>query len=213
MEQATFYDQVAVHYRKLCERRLNYINAVDKIVIDEISLLVPHVKSMLDVGAADGVRGIHIAKLAGVKSLTLLEPSGAMVALINQPKPPQNMKLKVIQGTAENISNFIGKSEKFDVITMLWNVLGHVPDHESRITALVRMKRYLSKKGLLLFDLNNRYNVRAYGKQIVLKNYLTDKNNPSGSFDVNGAFFIKCVQVMKIFKLGDMYLVLARPKI
>jgi len=189
MERAIFYDQIALFYRDLSKPRENYINTVNHIVINEVTLSETPARSMLDIGAADGVRGIQIAQQIGIQELTLLEPSQEMVALINNRIIPQNIQQTVIQGTAESLSISIDKNAKFDVITVLWNVLGHIPDHQSRISVLNNLKQKLSKNGKLYFDLNNRYNVSAYGKTIVFNNYMNDKNNPSKSFNDNGNIF------------------------
>jgi hypothetical protein len=58
--------------------------------------------------------------------------------------------------------------EKFDVITCLWNVLGHVEGRAARIEGLSRMKALLSPDGSLFIDVNNRHNSAAYGWATVL---------------------------------------------
>lgn len=192
MKEAKFYDQIAPYYRKLSEPRTSYINAVNRTVVNAILLSQSPVVSMLDVGAADGVRGMQIAEKIHAKKLTLLEPSKEMVILINKQNQSKNHYLKVVQGYVENLPTVLNKEGgKFDVITMLWNVLGHVPDRQSRITALRNLKQLLSTDGRLYFDINNRYNVKAYGKDIVKNNYTVDINNPSGLYDNNGDILYK----------------------
>ena len=53
--------------------------------------------------------------------------------------------------------------ETFDVITCLWNVLGHVREFENRVRAMRAMKKLLSPEGRCFIDVNHRYNARAYG--------------------------------------------------
>jgi 2-polyprenyl-3-methyl-5-hydroxy-6-metoxy-1,4-benzoquinol methylase len=53
--------------------------------------------------------------------------------------------------------------QRFDVITCLWNVLGHVEHAADRARGLARLGALLSSRGLLLIDVNHRYNTRAYG--------------------------------------------------
>jgi len=54
-------------------------------------------------------------------------------------------------------------TDKFDVITCLWNVLGHLESHKTRQAALRKMSHMLSPNGLIFVDVNNRYNARSYG--------------------------------------------------
>jgi SAM-dependent methyltransferase len=65
--------------------------------------------------------------------------------------------------------------EEFDVITALWNVLGHVPDNQ-RAAALAVVSRHLRFGGRFMFDVNNRYNARAYGEKIVAANRKADES-------------------------------------
>src|SRR5262249_6546697 len=54
-------------------------------------------------------------------------------------------------------------SERFDVITCLWNVLGHVTTADKRQQALSSAAHLLSPHGLLFLDVIHRYNLRSYG--------------------------------------------------
>jgi SAM-dependent methyltransferase len=53
-------------------------------------------------------------------------------------------------------------SERFDVITCLWNVLGHIAA-ENRERTLRAVAHLLSPDGKFFLDINHRYNLRAYG--------------------------------------------------
>lgn len=63
--------------------------------------------------------------------------------------------------------------EPFQVITCLWNVFGHVPE-QHRLIFLENLRNLLAREGRLYIDVNNRYNSRAYGWKVVLKNMLRD---------------------------------------
>ena len=54
-------------------------------------------------------------------------------------------------------------AERFDVITCLWNVLGHVPTAEKRLHALSAIASLLTPNGRFFLDVNHRYNARSYG--------------------------------------------------
>jgi SAM-dependent methyltransferase len=53
-------------------------------------------------------------------------------------------------------------SERFDVITCLWNVLGHIAT-EKRQSVLNVMARLLTPQGKFFLDVNHRYNLHSYG--------------------------------------------------
>jgi 2-polyprenyl-3-methyl-5-hydroxy-6-metoxy-1,4-benzoquinol methylase len=61
---------------------------------------------------------------------------------------------------AENLPE---REEGFDVITCLWNVLGHVRTGQKRLLALRKMRSLLYQDGLIFLDINNRYNAESYG--------------------------------------------------
>jgi len=54
------------------------------------------------------------------------------------------------------------KVEKFDIITCLWNVLGHV-SADKRVAVLSSVASLLAQNGKFFLDVNHRYNVRSYG--------------------------------------------------
>ena len=114
---------------------------------------------MLDAGAADGTRSRRIAAACGIPELVMLEPSVAM------------------QGAREGCfwtmrAEELGSaSGEFDVITCLWNVLGHVSD---RVEALRQFARLLAPEGRAILDVNHRYNARQYGVLPTLGRFLRD---------------------------------------
>jgi SAM-dependent methyltransferase len=71
-------------------------------------------------------------------------------------------------------------SERFDVITCLWNVLGHVAT-ENREHTLCAVAQLLSPDGKFFLDINHRYNLRAYGILPACARWLRDHLFPSES--------------------------------
>ena len=65
----------------------------------------------------------------------------------------------------------------------LWNVFGHIKNKEKLFE---KIKNELKHKGLLIFDVNNRYNISQYGITSVIKNILIDifTTNKSGNFNL-----------------------------
>jgi len=108
---------------------------------------------MLDVGSGDGRRAQRIAAAAGIKTLVLLEPSTAMRQ--HWPSGVRGLPIR-----AEDLDTV---EETFDVITCLWNVLGHVSSETQRVHVLRQFARLLSPNGIVFIDVNHRYNMREYG--------------------------------------------------
>ena len=72
----------------------------------------------------------------------------------------------------ENIKDL---NQKFDAITCLWNVFGHVSTNEKRLNILKDIKKKLNPKGYLIFDVNNRHNAKQYGIIKIIYRVLVDK--------------------------------------
>ena len=85
----------------------------------------------------------------------LAEPSEKMLS-----RTPNGVG--VWRDRAEELGNR-QSSQKFDVITCLWNVLGHIPGITHRTQALNAIRCLLSEKGRFFLDVTHRYNVRSYG--------------------------------------------------
>jgi len=161
------YDRLAPHYRAFSERRAVYLDAVDRYVIAHAA----RGARMLDVGSGDGVRACGIAQRIGALRLVLCEPSPAMAALCRN----QNADA-VWECAAETMVETV---ERFEVITCLWNVLGHLDGRLARTTALQRMHCLLAPQGRLFCDVNNRHNARAYGRARVILRRALDCVVPS----------------------------------
>jgi 2-polyprenyl-3-methyl-5-hydroxy-6-metoxy-1,4-benzoquinol methylase len=147
-----FYEILAPGYREYCRTKAEYLDSIDRLVIEQIP---PSANSLLDIGAGDGVRAQRIAQARGLETLVLLEPSKSMAAFCHERTATVVWAMR-----AEHLPE---SDHRFDVITCLWNVLGHIPDDASRVTSLRRMRSLLTNSGRIFLDVNNRYNARAYG--------------------------------------------------
>lgn len=166
MMAAEPYDRLAPHYRSFAQARSTYLDAVDRHVIAHAR----HGGRMLDVGSGDGVRAVRIARAIGAVYLVLSEPSEGMHRLASlQPAD------EIWQVSAQQLYD---TAQRFDVITCLWNVLGHLPGRDARIAALSRMGRLLAPGGTIFCDVNNRHNSRAYGRARVMLRRLIDGAMP-----------------------------------
>jgi len=161
------YDRLSQTYAELARRRERYLIGVER----EILARVPSgCASLLDIGAGDGSRALRIASQVGISRVVRVEPSEKMAA--------QTPTGTVIwRNRAEELANRPG-DEKFDVITCLWNVLGHIQGTARRSQALHAVKSLLSEKGKFFTDVTHRYNVRSYGLLPTTARWLHDSFVP-----------------------------------
>jgi 2-polyprenyl-3-methyl-5-hydroxy-6-metoxy-1,4-benzoquinol methylase len=153
---AAAYDQLAPHYRELAQQRGVYLDAVDRFIVEHAGAPVG---SLLDVGAGDGVRGVAVAQRLGARRIVLCEPGTEFARRCEA--------LGVDEVWWMSAEQLPDAAPAFDIILCLWNVLGHLPDHASRVAALTRMKALLNPSGSIFFDVNNRHNAHAYGRMRV----------------------------------------------
>lgn len=150
-DPVTAYERLAPAYLAFSKQRELYIRGIER----EIIARVPGgAHSLLDIGAGDGLRATRMARSAGIARMVLVEPSPAMAGLAKS-----TAEIWCIRAEELNARNI---TERFDVITCLWNVLGHVRS-ENRGRALEAAAKLLSSNGRLFLDVNHRYNAATYG--------------------------------------------------
>lgn len=165
---ASAYDMLASVFRSLSQSRNAYLSSIDRIVVTRTPA---GARALLDVGAGDGVRAWRIARSRRIPRLVLAEPSEAMSARCRRLRGAEVWRVR-----AEDLPE---GGQKFDVITCLWNVLGHVENHQKRLLALRKIGSLLSDSGRIFLDVNNRYNARSYGRVKTLGRILYDRVLPS----------------------------------
>jgi SAM-dependent methyltransferase len=161
------YDRLAPHYRAYAARRSSYILAVDRYIHTHAA----RGARLLDVGSGDGVRAVEIGHAIAASKIVLCEPSSRMAACCRGQQVHA-----VWEAAAQALPD---TDERFEVITCLWNVLGHLPGRQARIDALSGMRRLLAPGGKIFCDVNNRHNARAYGHAKVTLRRLLDGLVPS----------------------------------
>lgn len=158
------YDRIAPVYPRIAAHRHAYLRAIGDLVVAHIPA---GSRSLLDVGAGDGTRAFHIAKQTGITEIVLLEPSAGMRR--NAPATAE-----IWPQRAENVHS----DRHFDVITCLWNVLGHIPSTEARIGVLAGLAGLLTPQGRMFLDVNHRYNLRSYGGFRTAARFVYDNLRP-----------------------------------
>lgn len=146
------YDRLAPHYAHLCLRRRAYLETVERLISER---LPPGSHALLDLGSGDGKRAFSIARRTGIQRLVVLEPAPKMTA--QGTAQGELWPIRAEDLTPDKVS------ERFDVITCLWNVLGHITSPEKRRKALCHVADLLSPEGIFFLDVIHRYNLRSYG--------------------------------------------------
>ncbi len=168
LDPVAAYDRIAPVYASLAQQRSAYLDAIDRLVVAESP---PGSQSLLDAGAGDGRRATRIAAAAGLRQIVLVEPSGAM-----RSHCPAQATVWAMR--AEDLPP---RQARYDVVTCLWNVLGHILPAAARIGALRRFARLTSARGRVFVDLNHRYNARHYGALATAARFLRDRFSPDGA--------------------------------
>ena len=184
LDPVAAYDRVAPFYREMAKLRQRYLERIEQLVIARVPW---GSRSLLDVGAGDGTRAFIVAEGARLEDVVLLEPSSGMLRNCqgaaqvwairaeelgsDQSPSDQRAAGRYAGANASNLG-------RFDVITCLWNVLGHIRPSSTRADVLRELSRMLSSRGLLFVDVNHRYNIRSYGLFRTVSRYLWDRVSP-----------------------------------
>jgi 2-polyprenyl-3-methyl-5-hydroxy-6-metoxy-1,4-benzoquinol methylase len=159
LDPVAAYDRIGAVFARIAEQRRTYLDSVDQLVISQVP---PGSRSMLDVGSGDGARARRIAQARDIAKLVLLEPS----------VPMQRGDTTVRTMRAEELHLI---DTQFDVITCLWNVLGHIFPAASRLEVLHQFGRLISPQGRIFIDVHHRYNIRHYGAIPTALRFLRDQ--------------------------------------
>jgi SAM-dependent methyltransferase len=167
LDPVAAYDRLAPYYSHFSKQRAAYLRSVE----ERIEARIPAGgESLLDIGAGDGTRALRIAAASGIQCVVLLEPSAKMLG-----ETPAGCE--VWRMRAEDLDP-MAVSERFDVVTCLWNVLGHISSFDTRVRALSAVAQLLSPKGLVFVDAIHRYNVRSYGATMTAARWVRDRIAP-----------------------------------
>jgi 2-polyprenyl-3-methyl-5-hydroxy-6-metoxy-1,4-benzoquinol methylase len=148
------YDRLAPVFDALTERRNRYLRSIENLIVARVPA---DARSLIDVGAGDGSRAVRIANGAGIRQVVLVEPSVEMARRAGRGE------VWPVRAEALAVDDPRVAGRRFDVVTCLWNVLGHVRPEAARIEALRRMGLLATPRGRLFLDVTHRYNLRSYG--------------------------------------------------
>src|SRR5262245_18459954 len=128
------YNGLEPGYSGYSRSRLPYLQSVERLITTSIT----GDRSLLDMGSGDGCRARRIAESAKITDIVLVEPSRAM----------SNLCMADCEVWSCKASEIPRSTHRFDVITCLWHVLGHIEADERR-PSLARLKQLLSPSGTL----------------------------------------------------------------
>ena len=157
------YDAIAPYYASYAKTKETYINAINQLVL---SYLKPNMR-LLDIGSGDGLRLKNLLRESNIDNAVAIEPSHEMAELCRK-----NLNIQVFEKTAIELAGM--EMESFDVVTALWNVFGHIPGTHDRKKSLQAIYNKLNSGGVVVLDVNNRHNQRAYGRLKVMYRRLLD---------------------------------------
>jgi SAM-dependent methyltransferase len=171
-----YYDRVATSYDEELRRRADYLAAIDEVVVRWVRSV--GARSILDVGCGNGARLQHLLARTGGTGVGIDESPGMVAAA----------RARGVDAHVIDIAAAPGRvplpPRGFDVVLALWNVLGHLDGPQRRLRALEHMRALLARGGLIIFDVNNRYNAAQYGWRRVAWNVARDLlgDRPGGDF-------------------------------
>lgn len=195
-----FYTKFAQLYAKYASIRNAYLSAVNEFIIQESK----ESADLIDIGSGNGARSEEIADSIKAFKLTLVDNSPGMISLLKDIK-----KASVIFSDISDVK--FRSKDKFDIVTCLWNVLGHISTTEKRRIALKNIKELITQNGVIFIDVNNRYNISEYGLKNVIKNILRDiifKKETNGNFElkiqVDGKIIKTVVHIFSPFEMNRL---------
>ncbi len=160
-----YYAAVAAVYARSAAAQAPYLHGVDQFVQ---RWCADHaVGLILDLGCGDGRRLAGLAASTGASAVGV-DNCERMVGIARA----NGIEARVADIAAPTWDTMA--FGRYDLATCLWNVLGHIDSHESRVTALSNARSALADGGALIIDVNNRHNARAYGWARALRNVAQD---------------------------------------
>jgi 2-polyprenyl-3-methyl-5-hydroxy-6-metoxy-1,4-benzoquinol methylase len=169
-DSAAFYDFLALKYDAELTARQPYIDGVNQLVLEGLHAYAPN--RFVDVGCGNGRRLATFLRAYSANGHGIDNSSG-MVAEAQAHGLPVT-QLDITQAPTPDVIKAAGNN---DVALCLWNVLGHIPT-ANRVDALRHIGQLLNPGGVLMLDVNNRYNARTYSTRAALRNMMQDGLRP-----------------------------------
>ena len=165
LDSKGYYDQIAGDYRNQSQKREAYLSGIDSLIVKNVPN--PNQGLFLDIGAGDGSRSKRLKNRLNIKQLALVEQSDIFFKQAREELPQARIY-------HDDFIDANIPSGSVVCALALWNVLGHV---SSAKIFFDKAWNILESNGTLIFDVNNRYNIKYYGLRAVLLNYIKSAFN------------------------------------
>ena len=181
-----YYDELSSNYENILERRESYLISIENYIRRYIQK-IPQ-SSILDIGTGDGRRLDRMTANLNI-NLSAVEPSKKMFEILLS----KNIDGKFMNCTIEE---YPLNGSRIDVVTALWNVLGHADNIN---VFLSKCHSLLKSDGVLFFDVNNVLNYNQYGFYNFVKNltYIYLFGKKKFTFKLNDIKSGGCVSMYK----------------
>ena len=166
-----FYNEITSGYQVKLNERGYYLAEIENQVIDYQKIL--SAKSWLDIGCGEGYRTLKLlGHFKDLRKITAIDNSQEMLNVFKKRMMVVNeeKRIQILKKDFTMTSEVLGK---YDLITTLWNVFGHLESDNDKEMWLRNVTSNLSETGLFLMDINNKYNLE-YGVSNVLRNIYLD---------------------------------------
>jgi SAM-dependent methyltransferase len=161
-EGKVYYDTLAPEYNSLSNKWANYLNGIDSYIIN--SFKDKKIINYMDIACGTGRRSKIIIDALKPVSSVLVDESENMIKIARK----QFKDYKNVEIHQQNFLEY-NTNRKFDFITCLWNVFGHLETEKLRTDFLKKISELLDDDGICIIDINNRLNINHYGLYDVLK--------------------------------------------
>lgn len=190
------YNLIEPVYADLVRNKTVYLDSVDSFLIDSLSN--HRVLKFLDIGCGDGLRTLKLHKELDCNVTEGVDLSEGMIA---KAKTNNDLLPGVTFYPIETLQDI--RHDKSDLVTMLWNVLGHVHE-ELRLEFLKEVRKKVRLGGYFFLDVNNFYYYR-YGRLRSLFRVIQDKLSPPKSFGSGDLFFHMNVGANQVSCSGHIF--------
>jgi len=192
-----FYNLISAKYQKIAKERSAYISTVNQVIIDHCSQ--GNVASWLDVGTGDGLRILSIlSRTNSISRISVVEPSLKMLNVCKEHLRHLSHHVDYFNCSIEAFP----ATEEHDLITCLWNVIGHSSDP---FIFLKSIRENMTINSLAIFDCNNSFNIRQY-KLDAIRNMLKALLRPKEllSFKLSKCGYSTNVRILNPFQITSL---------
>jgi len=161
IDSVHFYSLFTEDYDAYSKRKKVYLDSVNDLIVQNIR---PQA-SVIDVGCGTGIRAKKIFEKINPGRTLCIDNAEGMV---------RQCQALGHNAFVHDIAVAPPDAEQFDIALCLWNVLGCMPEEDTRLSALRNINKVLLPGGVLFLEVNNRYDINEHSFFPVFTNILLD---------------------------------------